>query len=40
MSDLYQEAATADVGEAGPLEESYRRLIDELRRRGWLDDDT
>jgi len=25
---------------AGRLEESYRRLIDELRRRGWLDDDT
>jgi D-ribulokinase len=29
-----------DPAQAGPLEEGYRRLTDQLRRRGWLDDDT
>jgi D-ribulokinase len=28
-----------DPAQVGPLEEGYRRLTGELRRRGWLDDD-
>ena len=32
------EVVDPDPAQTGPLEESYRRLIDELRRRGWLDD--
>jgi hypothetical protein len=27
-----------DPTQVGPLEEGYRRMTDELRRRGWLDD--
>jgi D-ribulokinase len=34
------EVVDPDPAQAGPLEEGYRRLTDELRRRGWLDDDT
>ncbi|MBB3083809.1 FGGY-family carbohydrate kinase [Geodermatophilus sabuli] len=29
-----------DPAQVGPLEEGYRRLAGELRRRGWLDDET
>ena len=32
------EVVDPDPAQIGPLEEGYRRLIDELRRRGWLDD--
>jgi D-ribulokinase len=31
------EVVDPDPAQTGPLAESYRRLIDELRRRGWLD---
>jgi xylulokinase len=33
------EVVDPDPAQIGPLEEGYRRLTDELRRRGWLDDD-
>ena len=32
------EVIDPDPAQVGPLEEGYRRLTDELRRRGWLDD--
>jgi sugar (pentulose or hexulose) kinase len=32
------EVVDPDPTQVGPLEEGYRRLTDELRRRGWLDD--
>jgi xylulokinase len=32
------EVVEPDPAEVGPLEDGYRRLTDELRRRGWLDD--
>ena len=32
------EVVDPDPAEVGPLEVGYRRLTDELRRRGWLDD--
>jgi xylulokinase len=32
------EVVDPDPGQAGPLEEGYRRLVTELHRRGWLDD--
>ena len=31
------EVVDPDPAQSGPLEEGYRRLIDELERRGWLD---
>jgi xylulokinase len=34
------EVVEPDPAQAGPLEEGYRRWTAELRRRGWLDDDT
>jgi sugar (pentulose or hexulose) kinase len=33
------EVIDPDPAEVGPLEDGYRRLTDELRRRGWLDAD-
>jgi xylulokinase len=33
------EVVDPDPVQVGLLEEGYRRLTDELRRRGWLDDD-
>ncbi|MGY1693127.1 FGGY family carbohydrate kinase [Geodermatophilus sp. SYSU D01105] len=32
------EVVDPDPAQVGPLEEGFRRLVDELRRRGWLDD--
>jgi hypothetical protein len=34
------EVVDPDPAQIASLEEGYRRLTDELRRRGWLDDAT